>query len=166
MSRQQQQGPALSDPQTRDITAVFNFLDRDRDGHITPEAAIKLCERLGYHVDKADVRRQKVASLLSLPDVLGWCESYAAACQRSDELRLTQLFTLLQKSSKRMPDRNLPAGKQGQVVTRRDLRDYLESEQHVVDHSVLEAFVEEVRRRQSSLPGSSLPAPALACGSC
>ena len=147
--------PQLSDPQTRDINALFNFLDRDGDGHITSAAALKICERLGYHVDKSDLRKPGVPALLTLPDVLGWCEAYAEKCERSDELRLVQLFSLLHKK-RNVHNRNLPAASRlTPVVTKRDLRDYLQSEQHSVDPVVLSYFVEEVRHP----PGTDRPSP-------
>ena len=124
----------LSDPQFREVTAVFHYLDCDHDGYISPEAAVKVCERLGFNVDRADFKRQLQHSLLSLPDVLGWCESYAAACHHSEELRLGQLFSLLQHCG----------GSSKPVITRMALQNYLKSEQHPCDPDVLEALVEEV----------------------
>jgi Ca2+-binding EF-hand superfamily protein len=122
----------LSDPQAREVTAIFQFLDRDHDGHISPDAALKLCERLGFNVDREDLKRQPAHSLLCLADVLGWCESYAAACHESEELQLGQLFSLLQGG-----------GSSQQVITRSALQNYLTSEAHPCDPDVLGALFDE-----------------------
>ncbi|KAL1515166.1 hypothetical protein AB1Y20_004227 [Prymnesium parvum] len=130
-----QQTQHLSDPQTREVTAIFTFLDQDGDGQIGAAAALKLCSRLGYHVHQSDLSLKSASEQLSLDDVLRWCEAYATACQRSEELRLSQLFSLLHRGGG-PPD--------AAVVGARELREYLEAQQHSVDHAVLDAFVEEV----------------------
>lgn len=146
----------LSDVQTREISAIFRFLDVDGDGHITSEAALKLCSRLGYDVDRTDARQQNLSPLLSLQEVLGWCEAYSAACHRSEDLHLAQLFALLQKN-RRLPTTGLPSYRLTNGLTAADLHEYLEGEQHAVDDGVLSAFVEEVIR--CSYPRFDVRAP-------
>lgn len=137
----------LSDPQTREIAAVFAFFDQDCDGHISFDAAFKLCARLGYNVNKADLKRQNV-TLLSLEDVLGWCETYAAACHRSDELKLAQLYSLM-CNTRDSSEIGSPASKQGPLV-QKHIVDFLEGEQHSVDHNVIAAMLDEVSEPKSA----------------
>ena len=41
----------LSDPQAKEIQAIFSFLDTDNDGILSLRSANRLCELLGFHPD-------------------------------------------------------------------------------------------------------------------
>ena len=43
----------LSEPQTKEVRDLFDFLDTDRDGLLSVEQALSLCRQLGFHVNKA-----------------------------------------------------------------------------------------------------------------
>ena len=84
----------VSDLQTRELTALFAYLDTDGDGLITLSQATSLCRQLGFNVDKK--------SLHCMPDevtvrqVLSWCAVFLEACAADGDLLFTQMYMLLQ----------------------------------------------------------------------
>ena len=89
----------LSDPQTKELAALFEFLDTDNDGLLGLAQATALCRQLGFNVDKASVaqRGDGAAAAVSLRDLLAWAEHFVDACATGEEYRLTQAFMLLQR---------------------------------------------------------------------
>ena len=107
----------LSDPQTREVSLLFDFLDTDRDGLLTVGQAINLCRQLGFNIQKSSLPSRDDASReshVTRRDLLGWCESFVASCAQSEELRLNQQFMLLRRG--------------GEGVTSEALRRYLSDE--------------------------------------
>mgnify|MGYP002881177332 CR=1 FL=1 len=77
---------SLSDPQVKEIQHLFNYMDNDKDGRICPAAAQKLCEMLGFATEL-----EGMPPSVSLGDMLAWCNHYHTQCERSAELKLTQV---------------------------------------------------------------------------
>lgn len=122
----------LSDPQTKEILALFAFFDTNRDGLISPRAATKLCERLGFHLEPAAFAGDPGSSPLSRADLLAWCDNFCGQCLRSDELRSTQHFALL---------RHCDPFESGQRVSKEALLNFLALEQHSVQPEAVDALL-------------------------
>ena len=84
----------LSDTQTKEILAIFEFLDTDRDGLISPRSAAVLCEKLGFHPEPPGPSDPGTKPMRS-DDLLAWIDSFMGQVMRDDELRLTQRYALL-----------------------------------------------------------------------
>lgn len=84
----------ISDPQTRELTAVFDYLDSDGDGKIDLAQAISLCRQLGFNVDKKSLHC--MPEQVTVRQVLSWCEAFLEACASDSDLLLTQMYMLLQ----------------------------------------------------------------------
>ena len=125
----------LSDPQTKEIIALFQFYDTDRDGLVSPRSATKLCEHLGFHLEPAHFSGDPGSTPLSLPDVLSWCNNFCGQCLRSDDLRLAQRFALL---------RNCDVFAGSQRISREALMQFLTLEQHSVRPEAVDALLSEV----------------------
>ena len=85
----------LSEPQTKEVRDLFDFLDTDRDGLLSVEQALSLCRQLGFHVNKATLDLH--GSHVNVRDLIGWCEAFVARCAHSEELHRTQMFMLLRR---------------------------------------------------------------------
>ena len=80
----------LSDPQTKELAALFEFLDTDNDGLLGLAQATALCRQLGFNVDLDFGRQfggaevtvcQIAATWLSLMFFKVWgCVSFPFAC--------------------------------------------------------------------------------------
>ena len=121
---------SLSDPQAREIGALFSFLDTDNDGRLSPRTAAHLCEMLGFTTE-----HEGMPPLVSLPDVLGWCNAFQTTASKSEELKLTQRFTLLK------------GGCGGESVHRASvdaLMRFLNDEQHACRPEAVQTLIEEM----------------------
>ena len=125
----------LSDTQSDELATLFKFFDTDKDGLISPRSCTKLCERLGFHLEPASFAGDAGSTPLTLEDLLGWVNQFCGQCERSEELRLAQRFTLL---------RHYDVLTAGQKVSREALSSFLEGEQHVVTDEALDALLAEV----------------------
>lgn len=125
----------LSDPQTKEIIALFKFFDTDRDGLISPRSATKLCEQLGFHLEPAHFPGDPGSSPIALPDLLSWCDSFCGQCLRSEDLHHTQRFALL---------RACDIFASGPRVSRDALVQFLALEQHTVRPEAIEQLLTEV----------------------
>ena len=125
----------LSDTQSDELAILFEFFDTDKDGLISPRSCTKLCERLGFHLEPASFAGDAGSTPLSLEDLLGWVNQFCGQCEKSEELRLAQRFTLL---------RHCDVLTSGQRVSREALSSFLEGEQHVVTDEALDALLAEV----------------------
>ena len=120
----------LSDPQTREVSLLFDFLDTDRDGLLTVGQAINLCRQLGFNIQKSSLSSTNASqeSHVTLRELLGWCESFVAACAHSVELRLNQQFMLLQRG--------------GDGITSKALQRYLSDERLPFKDDAVDLLVE------------------------
>ena len=125
----------LSDPQTKEIVALFRLYDNDNDGLVSPRSATKLCETLGFHLEPAHFSGDPGSSPLTLQDLLGWIDNFCGQCLRSDELQRAQRFALL---------RSCDVFASGQRVSREALASFLEEEQHSVTPEALDALLAEM----------------------
>lgn len=124
---------SLSDPQAKEIVTLFQLFDTDKDGYITPQSACKLCQELGYNLDQSTLA--STTRPLNLHDVLSWCDTFCGQCLRSDDLRLTQRFSLL---------RGCDAFATGARITRDALLKFLEEEGHAVNADVVDQLLHEI----------------------
>ena len=122
---------ALSDPQAKEIQAIFALLDTDRDGRLSPRGATKLCELLGFAAE-----REGMPSLVSLPELLSWCNDFQAQATRSKEVKLAQRFSLLHGL-----DGGGAAG--AHRISHDALMRFLEEEQHVCRPEAIDALFDE-----------------------
>lgn len=120
-------GSYVSDPQAREIGTIFKFMDTDGDGLLSIQHAIKLCERLGFHVDRSTLQHREEG--VSLRELLTWCDKFVGACTRSADLHLTQMFTLLQRDGFIAPEA---------------MRQYLADEQYSFSPHLVNALVEHI----------------------
>ena len=125
----------LSDPQSKEIVALFKFFDTDRDGLISPRTAIKLCAQLGFHLEPAAFAGDPGSSPLTQNDLLNWCDNFCGQCLRSDDLRLAQRFALLRACDEFAT---------GPRVSRDALLQFLASEQHQVQDEAVDALIIEM----------------------
>ena len=125
----------LSDPQTKEIAALFKFFDTDRDGLISPRSATKLCEQLGFHLEPAHFSGDPGSTPLALPDMLDWCDSFCGQCNRSNDLRLAQRFQLL---------RACDVFAKGPRVSQDAMLQFLSLGQHAVRPEAVEQMLIEV----------------------
>lgn len=131
----------LSEAQTNEISAVFEFLDTDRDGLLSPRSALHLCEKLGFHPEPASGPGEPGSVPLSVDDFLSWMDKYIDQLvrdeeQKDGELRLAERYALLKSC-------DVFASAKGRL-TRRPIEAYLTSEQHKVPPEVLDALMDEV----------------------
>ena len=84
----------ISDPQTRELSALFAYLDWDGDGKIDLAQAISLCRQLGFNVNKKSLHC--MPEQVTVRQVLSWCEAFLEACATDSDLMLTQMYMLLQ----------------------------------------------------------------------
>jgi Ca2+-binding EF-hand superfamily protein len=125
----------LSDPQTKEVMALFQFFDTDRDGLVSPRSASKLCSQLGFHLEPAHFAGDPGSTPLSLPDLLNWVDNFIGQCQRSKELSLAQRFALL---------RACDVHASGPRVSREALMHFLTLEKHTVGPEAIDELLEEV----------------------
>ena len=76
--RPPKQNRFLSDPQSKEVQALFEFVDTDNDGAISLACAINLCRTLGFNVDKRTIHCtsshvQLEQVLRYLPDITWTC---------------------------------------------------------------------------------------------
>ena len=139
----------LSDPQTKEVIALFKFFDTDRDGLISPRSATKLCEQLGFHLEPAHFSGDPGSTPLSLSDLLAWCDSFCGQCARSDDLHIAQRFALL---------RSCDVYASGPRVSRDALIQFLANEQHAVSSEAVDALLSEMGGDGQSLSKADVAA--------
>lgn len=125
----------LSDPQTKEIEALFRFFDTDRDGLISPRSTSKLCEQLGFHLEPAHFPGDPGSTPLSLDDLKVFIDKFSGQCLHSSDLRLAQRFALL---------RACDVFANGQRVTRDAMLQFLSLGQHAVSTEAVEQMLLEV----------------------
>ena len=125
----------LSDPQTKEIEAMFKFFDTDRDGLISPRSATKLCEQLGFHVEPAHFAGDPGSTPLAVHELLAWCDNFCGQCLRNDALRMAQRFALL---------RACDTFATGPRVSRDALMNFFQLEQHTVKEEAVDSLLMEL----------------------
>ena len=131
----------LSDTQSREVMALFDMLDTDRDGRIDYATASHLCERLGFH---AELPRQpkdaSSSSTVSKQDFLAWMDEFSAQTKaetaRGTDLRISQRYALLHSFD------HFGGGAERRV-TRKALMGFMTEEQHKVRPDMFDALLEE-----------------------
>jgi len=92
-------GPAgyqknLTDPQAKEIAALFALMDTKRQGWVDLRTAVNICRQLGFNLDVGSL--DDAVPRVSLNQLLEWCEAFLAKCAASEELQLTRMFMLMQ----------------------------------------------------------------------
>lgn len=128
----------LSDPQEKEISTLFRFFDRDRDGLISPRSAVKLCEILGFHYQQERSMPGESGGMpLTEDDMLSWVDHFVGQMNRNEELRLSQRVTLL-----RSCDVDADA-RPGHKVTKESILEFLKAEGHSVRPEMVDMLMDE-----------------------
>lgn len=130
----------LTDTQSKEVLALFDLLDTDRDGLIDPKSARHICARLGFHMEAPTHRDDPGASPVSRDDLLVWLDGYYAQAQAATssgaELRLSKQYALLRSF-------DLFGGGTQNRVTRKSMVNFLTQEQHKVRPEVVSKLLDE-----------------------
>ena len=125
----------LSDAQTKEVHALFNYLDADRDGLLSPRSVQVVCDALGFHLEPPRQRGDPGSLMVSRDDLMAWLDSYAGQSLKRSEIRLALRFALF---------RSHDVFNQSERITRAAVEKYIASEQHIVRPEVLDALFDEL----------------------
>jgi hypothetical protein len=127
----------LSDPQTKEVLALFHFLDTDADGLLSPRSASNLCSALGFHIEPPRNAGDPGATPIGHEDLLSWIDTFYGQALKNKELQVAQQFALLRTFDPF-------SGGRGSKVTKEAVEAFLAKEQHSVRPEVLAALFEDL----------------------
>lgn len=127
----------LSDAQTKEVLAVFDILDTDRDGMIDMPTARLVCERFGFHPEPP---ADGVSTPVSREAILSWLDVFTGQAQaqtsHAAELRNSQRYALLRTF-------DLFGGGSQHKVSRKALAGFLAEEGHKVKPQLITYLLED-----------------------
>ena len=130
----------ISDAQCKEVNALFDLLDTDRDGLLDAKSARFVCERLGFYPEPPHHTGDPGSSAATREDILSWIDNYSGQAQaktkNGDKLRLSQRYALLRTF-------DVYGGGSQHRLTNKAIASFLETEQHKVRPEMISRLIEE-----------------------